>query len=529
MRTHCVSMARRLLLMAMFTALGVGCSLRTSKPRSPHSDEPTSEMAGYVPQDARFVLAFRPTSLLKSSLLQPLWSDKIIMRAFEERGFDQLLQSELLVAWAEPAGGNGLVIRFGEPVSTQEGLEHASRFLANIGYTGEWIPTTYGGRSYRKHVASPKTGDLCLTMSDDRTLLIGSEASLRRMLDTDDSENTLAEQLLSTGNASDCMCVMDVAAMRTTMSRFAGEGELEEVLSRLTQMTVQVRLDGQEIVSIALQTRQGESTDEIHELLESAIGAVRQAIAAAAQANVWLRKELPDALLELGDALVDGVTFEDGEGLVRIYLRRTPTLDAKLKRAVSEMTVESVFRHMTNNARDLGWGLYRYIQENNALPPLGTPNGLSWRVHLLPHIGEADLYAQFHLNESWDSDHNISLLSKMPKILLAPGIEDLTKTPIMAFTGPQTVYPPDGPLVLRQIQNPMGTVFAVWAGAEKAVPWTKPSDIEFKVAAPHEALGSIPDYGTIMITCSGHAAAISKDWFEKRLDHFRRMITPAND
>src|SRR5438046_1419781 len=31
---------------------------------------------------------------------------------------------------------------------------------------------------------------------------------------------------------------------------------------------------------------------------------------------------------------------------------------------------------------------------------------LSWRVQLLPYLGEGELYKQFHLDEPWDSDHN---------------------------------------------------------------------------------------------------------------------------
>ena len=31
---------------------------------------------------------------------------------------------------------------------------------------------------------------------------------------------------------------------------------------------------------------------------------------------------------------------------------------------------------------------------------------LSWRVALLPYVGEGKLYAEFKLDEPWDSAHN---------------------------------------------------------------------------------------------------------------------------
>ena len=47
--------------------------------------------------------------------------------------------------------------------------------------------------------------------------------------------------------------------------------------------------------------------------------------------------------------------------------------------------------------------------------PILDPNGkplLSWRVQILPYIEEQQLYQDFHLDEPWDSEHNIKLLEK---------------------------------------------------------------------------------------------------------------------
>src|SRR5581483_2163049 len=49
----------------------------------------------------------------------------------------------------------------------------------------------------------------------------------------------------------------------------------------------------------------------------------------------------------------------------------------------------------------------------------GRPT-LSWRVALLPYLGEEALYKEFKLDEPWDSLHNKKLLKKMPKALQAP-------------------------------------------------------------------------------------------------------------
>ena len=41
---------------------------------------------------------------------------------------------------------------------------------------------------------------------------------------------------------------------------------------------------------------------------------------------------------------------------------------------------------------------------------------LSWRVALLPHLGQDALYKQFKLDEPWDSEHNRKLIPRMPAV-----------------------------------------------------------------------------------------------------------------
>src|SRR5262249_29159759 len=53
-----------------------------------------------------------------------------------------------------------------------------------------------------------------------------------------------------------------------------------------------------------------------------------------------------------------------------------------------------------------------FVRKNKSKPlPL-----LSWRVAILPYIGQRALYQRFRLNEPWDSKHNKKLLAQMPKV-----------------------------------------------------------------------------------------------------------------
>jgi len=65
----------------------------------------------------------------------------------------------------------------------------------------------------------------------------------------------------------------------------------------------------------------------------------------------------------------------------------------------------------SNNLRRIALALLLYEREHGTLPPAckvdaqGKPLH-SWRVLLLPHVGEAELFAHIRLDEPWNSEHN---------------------------------------------------------------------------------------------------------------------------
>lgn len=78
----------------------------------------------------------------------------------------------------------------------------------------------------------------------------------------------------------------------------------------------------------------------------------------------------------------------------------------------------------SNNLKQIALACHNYESAHTALPnnsygPDGKPL-LSWRVHILPYIEEENLYRQFRTNEPWDSQHNIRLLSQMPRVYATP-------------------------------------------------------------------------------------------------------------
>lgn len=131
----------------------------------------------------------------------------------------------------------------------------------------------------------------------------------------------------------------------------------------------------------------------------------------------------------------------------------------------------------------------------------GTPL-LSWRVALLPFIEEDALYRQFKLDEPWDSEHNIKLLPRIPKVYAPVGVK--TKEPystfFQVFTGPDTPFDikPDkntqygavAPAIPRTFLDGTSNTIGV-VEAFEPVPWTKPADLPYDAKKPLPKLGGL--------------------------------------
>jgi len=118
---------------------------------------------------------------------------------------------------------------------------------------------------------------------------------------------------------------------------------------------------------------------------------------------------------------------------------------------------------------------------------------LSWRVAILPFIEETELYKQFHLNESWDSEHNKALIPLMPNFYKSPLREaDAGMTYYKVFTGsatkdkqPVMLFNQFGYAQYTIGNVPDGssnTIFAAEGG--EPVIWTKPDDFKYDPQQP---------------------------------------------
>jgi hypothetical protein len=202
-----------------------------------------------------------------------------------------------------------------------------------------------------------------------------------------------------------------------------------------------------------------------------------------------------------GDRLVL-VLNEQNEGIGRLVSLLTPPIEAARAAA---MRMKSM-----NNLRQIAIGMFKYYESGKNHFPLPASVGkdgkplLSWRVHILPYLGEGELYRQFHLDEPWDSPHNRTLIEKMPEAYRLPMSKSGPgQTNYLLPVGNGAAFEADKPTRVNDITDgTVNTVMVVEVDDNHAIVWTKPEDLAFDPKDPTKGLGRFAG-GFNAATCDG--------------------------
>jgi hypothetical protein len=155
--------------------------------------------------------------------------------------------------------------------------------------------------------------------------------------------------------------------------------------------------------------------------------------------------------------------------------------------------------------------------------PDGTPL-LSWRVAILPYLGEEQLYQQFKLNEPWHSKHNRPLLKKMPKVLGGHDMGDYTqRSAFRMILGPGAAYDGKDGVKPADLKDRAGQTLLVVENVRwRHVAWTRPEGYRFgdEWPLPRLTYGD-HDKGFYALFADGKVRFVKHDVDEKT---FRAMI-----
>ena len=162
-----------------------------------------------------------------------------------------------------------------------------------------------------------------------------------------------------------------------------------------------------------------------------------------------------------------------------------------------------------DNIRKLTIAIHEYESKHGQIPPPysiaadGTPLH-SWRVLLLPFLGEQSLYDEIDLDKPWDDPVNIQFHSRMPDVFCCAAIKYHSKwgstgnsTAYLVIVDDRTPWHTNNPPSLTQISNADGalTTIAIVESENHRIPWMSTSDPDLETflgnldfSRPHNGL-----------------------------------------
>ena len=172
-----------------------------------------------------------------------------------------------------------------------------------------------------------------------------------------------------------------------------------------------------------------------------------------------------------------------------------------------------------NHLKEIGLAMHNYHDVHNQFPAYSKSESgrplLSWRVHLLPYLENAELYKEFHLDEPWDSEHNKTLIERMPQVFKSPGVKSSKPgmTTYQTVMGEDMLFEPNGGKAsFRDVTDgTSNTVMALDASPEFETIWTKPGDMMPDLAKMRTALHGRFQSGGLVLIADGSVRKLRDD------------------
>jgi hypothetical protein len=129
--------------------------------------------------------------------------------------------------------------------------------------------------------------------------------------------------------------------------------------------------------------------------------------------------------------------------------------------------------------------VHNYAFAHGTLPPAfvadrdGRP-AHSWRVLLLPFLGQSEVYNQYNFAEPWDGPNNRQLADKVGSIYRRPedkGGSVLTR--FAAVVGEETAFPGARPIRLEDVTDGTSKTILFVEVGDSDIHWMEPRDLPF--------------------------------------------------
>lgn len=485
----------------------------------------------FIPADAVTAVIVRPRHFLTSPHAKLLPVEVFSAMGKQRLGIDPLdIEQGVLVIDKvrnpQQPPEFGVILRLAKPYRQEQILPEIF---------GQAATATAGGKQYLKGQAMPLN---TLHVADNQTVLLATEPMMQQMLAVTAPAGHLPQLLQRMSVDHHVTVIASLDAMRAEINALVAQarenqipppfGQFLAIPEHTSAMALRMSLTDKLNMDLVLLAPNDESAQVLERLTKQAVAMGREAVANMATQQIQ-RGGSNDPVQQATVQYVERIADHYAQMLQPRRSGRTVTLAAQVDPGVSAIgmavgmllpavnaargAAENV--RSSNNLKQLGLAIHNYHDVYREFPTDITDEQgnrlLSWRVRLLPFLEHAPLAQQFRLNEPWDSEHNRKLLAQMPDVFRNSVVSDPTKTNYLAPRGAGTIWesPTQKVKIASITDGTSNTIMVVEANPDKAVPWTKPDDLEVNLQNPLAGLGAARPVGFFALLADGSVRVIT--------------------
>ncbi|QDS99790.1 DUF1559 domain-containing protein [Adhaeretor mobilis] len=473
---------------------------------------PASEIdLSYALSDAAVILVARPGQVLNSAMMEMMPTEVIQAASIKETGLDPLKVDQIVLSVSPPANGPPnytALVRFAEAAT-----------LDSEQLTRHTQPGEVNGKDYLK---SQDFMAPSILQPDEKSFLLTPDFSMQELTKPDriNGVGPLAAKVAAATRGDDFFLMVDVAAIRPLLQMGMQQVDLPPELDDLRELpdlisTVEFRVNfsNQSLTNLVVTANDEAAADKLMHIVESKKALVRAKAQPEIQKALASDDPVEQASGRYGTRMLkrmdESVQF-DRDGVRLTLFQHDPKVDGSGGLLTNYATIgvlvglllpavqaarEAARRNMSmNNMKQIMLAMHNYHDTMGQFPAHASYDDegnplLSWRVHILPFIEEQALYEQFHLDEPWDSEHNKTLIEKMPDVYAEPSAAVDPRdgnTHYLAPVGGSLAF--DGTsngIALRKFTDGLSnTIALLQVDNTAAVTWTKPADWELNAKKP---------------------------------------------
>ena len=477
----------------------------------------------YIPADAMGGAILYPQSALKRSPLAQYLPLEIMSAAGKQAlGFDPVeIEQAIAVAELSADGqpGGAVVLKMASPIAGNRVLP----MLAGMTEEG-----TLDGKTYRKGKTAKYPS---IYQADEKTLIVGTDAMLRKVVAAHaaPAEGKLKTMLGKCGTP-DMLLLVLAEPLQPVLAGLAqgpmgpAVAGIHNFLKLVNFVAYKANVYDPVELTVSVRAKDEPAAEQLETIMNGAMAMQQQSTALAMGQMALSHDPVEQAMVKYFNRLSAGnngiVVSRKGTNVTVSGLQRTAGAGfaiGLLLPAVNAAREAGRRAASLNNMHQINLAIMNYQATYGTFPPHATYDAqgkplLSWRVAILPFIGQDALYKQFHVNEPWDSPNNKPLIALMPKIYQNPSspVAKPGMANYLAVCGTGLMF--DGTKGRKPTEITDGTsntIMLVEADANQAVEWTKPQDWEYDATKPMAGLGHAHPAGFCAAFADGSVRFIS--------------------